>query len=354
VLKSPAMTLEHWTSFLTVRVAHGGPDHTKKPPALWGSYSVGDAVLRFQPRFPLEPGMRYRSEFDRVKFQAVVKALSPSGEAADPQPFGTPKLVAEFSIPKLLERPTSRVTAVHPSREVLPENLLRFYIHFSAPMSRGEAYNRIKLLDATGKPIADPFLELGEELWSTDGCRFTLLFDPGRIKRGLKPREEVGPVLEAGKSYCLVIERDWPDARGNPLQNEFRKSFRVASPDDSSPDPQSWTVRPPRANTRDPIKVDFPEPLDRALLDRLITVQNAEGTVLAGTVSIVGEETVWKFTPSRAWSSGNYRLLIGTDLEDVAGNSVARPFEVDVSGPISRRVKAETVALPFRIDGGGR
>ena len=39
----------------------------------------------------------------------------------------------------------------------------------------------------SGQAVADPFLELDEELWSTDGRRFTLLFDPGRIKRGLKP-----------------------------------------------------------------------------------------------------------------------------------------------------------------------
>ena len=61
------------------------------------------------------------------------------------------------------------MTHVYPSRAMLPENLLRLYIHFSAPMSRGEAYRRIRLLDATGKPVDDPFLELDEELWSRDG-----------------------------------------------------------------------------------------------------------------------------------------------------------------------------------------
>jgi hypothetical protein len=354
VLKSPEMTRERWTSFLSVRVAHDGSEETKLPPPLWGSYQVESNVLRFLPRFPLEPGIRYRAEFDRSKFQAVVRALSKAGEAAETEPLSSTKLVAEFSIPKKPERPTSTVTAVHPSREILPENLLRFYIHFSAPMSRGEAYHRIKLLDATGKPVADPFLELAEELWSTDGTRFTLLFDPGRIKRGLKPREEVGPVLEAGKSYCLVIVRDWPDAMGNPLQNEFRKSFRVGPPDDSSPDPKRWSVRQPRVNTRDPLEVDFPEPLDRALLDRMIAVQDGKGKVLSGQVSIVREETCWRFTPKSPWGVGEYRLVVGTDLEDVAGNSIARPFEVDVTGPISARVTTETVALPFRIEGGGR
>ena len=93
-------------------------------------------------------------------------------------------------------------------------------------MSRGEAYRHIRLLDGAGKPVDTPFLELDEELWLRDGTRFTLLFDPGRIKRGLKPREELGPVLEAGKSYQLVIDRDWLDAEGNPLKTEFRKTLR--------------------------------------------------------------------------------------------------------------------------------
>jgi hypothetical protein len=36
-------------------------------------------------------------------------------------------------------------------------------------------------------------------------------------------------------------------------------------------------------------------------------------------------------------------------LEDVAGNSIARPFEVDEVSPITRRIASETVDLPFRI-----
>ena len=62
--------------------------------------------------------------------------------------------------------------------------------YFDAPMSRGEAYRHIHLVDAkTGREVEAPFLELGEELWDGDFRRFTLLCDPGRVKRGLKPRE---------------------------------------------------------------------------------------------------------------------------------------------------------------------
>ena len=84
------------------------------------------------------------------------------------------------------------VTQVYPTSDKLPENQLKFYLHFSAPMSRGDSYKHIQLLDEKGKAVELPFLELDEELWDPAGKRFTLFFDPGRIKRGLKPREEVG------------------------------------------------------------------------------------------------------------------------------------------------------------------
>jgi hypothetical protein len=70
---------------------------------------------------------------------------------------------------------------------------------------------------------------------------------------------------------------------------------------------------------------------------------------VAGSLSVADEETTWRFTPDAPWRGGSYRLVVGTDLEDVAGNSVARPFEVDAFGPISRQVGGETVALPFEV-----
>src|SRR5262249_16392612 len=127
------------------------------------------------------------------------------------------------------------------------------------------------------------------------------------------------------------------------------KSFRVGPPDETSPDPKTWSVRPPRAGRRDPLEVRFPEPMDRALLDRLIAVQDGAGKAGPGQVSVGNEEAIWHWTPHGPWRPGDYRLVVGTDLEDVAGNSVARPFEVDLTGPIAERVTTETVALPFRI-----
>jgi len=351
-LRMPAMTRDRWTSFLSVRVMSENKPGSEDNPPLLGSYRLDGDIIRFEPRFPLEPGVRYHAEFDPVRLHTLAQTRSPRSGIAESKHSSTTRLVAEFSLPKKPAQSTAEVAEVYPTSTTLPENLLRFYLYFSAPMSRGEAYRRIRLLDAKGMPVDSPFLELDEELWSSDGKRFTLLFDPGRIKRGLKPREEAGPVLEAGKSYSLVIDRDWPDAMGTPLKAEFRRSFQVGRPDDSSPDPKTWKVDPPRVNTQYPLLVRFPEPLDRALLDRLIAVRASTGEDVPGRISVAGGETLWRFTPAYPWRAGDYLLVIGTELEDMAGNSVARPFEVDLAGPISQRVATEKVTLPFRIGPG--
>ena len=53
-------------------------------------------------------------------------------------------------------------------------------------------------------PLFDLGLEVGEELWDADQCRLTLFFDPGRIKRGLRPHLEAGPPLTEGEAYRLT------------------------------------------------------------------------------------------------------------------------------------------------------
>ena len=70
-------------------------------------------------------------------------------------------------------------------------------------MLRGEAWEHLQLLDSNGKVIDLAFLEIDQELWDRDQRRLTVLFDPGRIKRGVLPRDEIGAALEAGKSYTL-------------------------------------------------------------------------------------------------------------------------------------------------------
>ena len=230
-----------WNALLRVVVRPGaGPASDRR--SMLGSYRVEDGLVRFRPRFPLERGLTYEAVFDPSKLPG----------AGDRTP-DAPPIVAPLTLEAPSNVATTSLVRVDPAVATLPENLLKFYLTFSAPMSRGQAYDRVHLLDASGKAIDFPFLELGEELWDPSGTRLTLLFDPGRIKTGLKPREEAGPALEAGKSYTLVVDEAWPDAQGRPLLRGIRKPFRVGPADHTSPDPASWTIRAPKGRlTRPP------------------------------------------------------------------------------------------------------
>src|SRR5262245_25297351 len=146
------------------------------------NYSVRYGILIFRPQFPLDPGIVYRAVFHPNQLPGV---SSPKKEP----------IVAIFKAPVTHSEATT-VKGIFPTAARLPENLLKFYVHFSAPMSRGNIYEHIRLLDSVGKVIELPFLEIDEELWNPTMTRLTLFIDPGRIKRGVLPLEEIGPALE--------------------------------------------------------------------------------------------------------------------------------------------------------------
>jgi hypothetical protein len=303
-----------------------------------GDYSASEKGVRFEAQFPLQLGVNYRVVLDpsRLPFPP---------EKKDP-------ITRVVLIPKPKRDKPTEITNVYPSGGKIPENQLKFYIHFSRPMSQGVAYKHIQLLDEQGKPIERGFLELQEELWTTDFQRFTLFIDPGRIKRGLRPREELGPVFEEGKKYTLIVDRNWPDAEGTPLGKTYRQAITVAGPDDHQPDPKKWKLEAPKADTTQPLVVKFGEPLDEAMLHRVLWVVDNRGETIAGTIAVKEEETCWLFTPARPWRSGSYSLVAETILEDLAGNSIARPFEVDIFRKIETNVEPETVKVPFAVKGG--
>jgi hypothetical protein len=324
-----------WQAIFAVHVYKESP--TAELPPVLGSYRVDTGGVHFEPRYPLTPGIRYRAIFQ------VNKIPGREGKAEP--------MIAMISVPKPVKEPTV-VEHVYPSGDRLLENQLRFYIHFSGPMRQGEAYAHLRLLDSFGKALDHPFLELDEELWDPQEKRFTLFFHPGRVKKGLKPREELGPILEAGKSYTLVIDPQWNDADGNPLKEPYRKTFQAVVAQEKSPDPKTWRILPPSAGNRAPLRLRFPGPLDHALLERMLWVVDGHGRNVPGTVAATDHETCWQFTPSVPWQAGNYHIKVDTRLEDPAGNSLRRPFEIDVFHPIERQIQVETIQLPFRIDEG--
>lgn len=305
-----------WSSIFRVYAGKGDV------PPVMGTYTVESSELVFRPRFQFAPGMHVRAVFE-----------PPEGERVE----------SAFDIPAAPLTAATHVAHVYPSTDILPANALKLYIYFSAPMQKGDSWKHLHLL-RDGAPVAYPFLELDQELWDRDQRRFTVLFDPGRIKRGLASLAEAGPVLEEGHTYTLVIDRDWLDERGAPMAAEFRKQFRVAAADRKPPDPNKWRVIAPRSGTAGPLVIRFPEPLDYALLQHEIEV-----TGMSGRISVERGETEWQFTPDRPWSAGKYAVSIRTTLEDLAGNHVNRPFDVDVFDRITRTVASDTVILNFHV-----
>jgi hypothetical protein len=219
-----------------------------------------------------------------------------------------------------------RVLAVLPSSERVPSNLLRLYVQFSEPMEEGSVPQRVRLLDDSGHAVSGAFLQLDEELWDPTGRRLTLLFDPGRIKRGVRTNLEQGAPLLEGHRYRVVIDSRWRAASGEPLASGFERVLTVQGRDSVSPDPDRWTLSQLERGSRDALFVQFDEPLDHALVLRMLTVVDSADQPLPGIAAVTSADSLWSFTPVAPWSSQKLTLLVNTALEDVAGNSIARPF----------------------------
>lgn len=234
-----------------------------------------------------------------------------------------------YRVPRRLPSEAPRVTRIYPSGERLPANCLKFYVHFSKPMREGrEIFEQIEIVDDGGKVVADPWRRT--ELWTADARRLTLWIHPGRIKQGVNLREEFGPVLKPDRGYRLLVTSAVRDAKGVRLAMPFMKRFRTTRADRARPLPGKWQINSPQQGTRQPLRVAFGEPIDRALLDRFLTVHGANGRI-TGSIAVGPRETSWSFTPVDAWSDRELQLRVDGRLEDVAGNTPMRIFDTDLS-----------------------
>ena len=327
-----------WQAVLRVQVAQADPVPAELPPVL-GDHAVRDGVLRFTPRFPFDPGQRYEVVFDPSTLPSARRGSAPTPPRA---------LRAMVEVPAPDRAPSTRVVAVYPTGPEVPENHLRLYVVFSAPMGLGAGGAYVRLLDEHGQPVADPFLPLDVDLWNAERTRYTVLYDPGRVKRGILPNAELGRPLAADRRYTLVIDAAWRDAAGQPLVAPFRREYRVGPPRERALDPDAWQLNLPAGGTRDPLAVHFPVPLDYGLLQRALHVATGEGRPLDGETRVDQDETRWTFTPREPWRPGEYRLVAAATLEDAAGNRIGRPFEVD-GGEGHGPAPARGAVVPFRI-----
>ncbi|MBL9166437.1 MAG: hypothetical protein JNN07_01710 [Verrucomicrobiales bacterium] len=331
---APALDRAVCRKWLRVYAVPPGTQPTETSLCMLGDYDLRDDRLRFTPAFDLSPGMWYLAVLDSPH--------SPEASGARLRTIKTLRIPA----PRLPR--STVVTKIYPTGTALPENLLKFYLHFSAPMSRGQIYQHIHLRREGGRDVELPFLEIDEELWNPEMTRLTLFIDPGRIKRGVRPLEEIGPALEQGGRFELVIDQDWQDASGTPLKRSAAKRFTIGPADREPLDPRSWDIDAPRSGTRQPLRLWFNESLDEALLRHCLDVIDTEGHAVEGSVRIGPEERAWEFRPDHPWSGAEMAIRIRTTLEDLAGNNIGKAFDVDVFDRVPLPTRTPFLLVPFR------
>ena len=281
-----------------------------------GTYHRTEDSVSFTPSFPLLPNQDYEAVNLLTNQSTSYRWNSPNG-----------------NVPAL---------SISPSHEILPANHLKFYLRFSEPMQQDSPWEHCKLLDVTtGDVVPRPFRHT--ELWNKSGDRLTVWFHPGRQKTGVNLNVEIGPILEPGHEYQLIINADWASLAGTAIGIDTKINFVAGQPDHSQPDPESWDLIIPLANTREPLTIRFHEPLDYALLNNRALEVVFNERPLDSHQEISKNGLGIRIIPMTPWIAGRYHIQINPRLEDLAGNSIERPFEVDLKKETEDLSKAQRI-----------
>lgn len=286
---------------LAIFVTNATGENSQNP--VQGRFSYNENYLIFNPFYPFEKGLNYTVRTKNLNTGKYFKST--------------------FVLQSTEERDVAKLLHIYPSSEVLPENLLRLYFYFNTPMKRGEMLKHIQLVDSKGNKDSLAFMQFKQELWSPDGKRLTLLFDPGRIKRGITSNLELGPALQEGYIYKLLISGDWQDVYGQKLPITETKTINVGTAYRTSIDISNWNVNEPKAESTQPLTIQLDRIMDHATVQSMIQIKTEDNYEIEGSWKVSESELVLNFTPVEEWQKGNYEILLDSGLEDVAGNNLS-------------------------------
>ncbi len=293
----------------------------------WGRFEVIGDEIWFEPRHPFRRGTRY-------------SLLSTAGSA--------PTELGSLELAEVDREPVVSVLEIYPTSPAIPLNNLKLYISFSGPMSEGWSGRALRVLDEeTQEFLEGVFLPVEAELWDPARRRLTALLDPSRIKRGLRAHQELGYPLRRGRSVAVVVGDEFRDAAGRTLLAPAVRRYRVGPAVRRRVDPKRWRWRWPTAPSA-PLQVAFDRPLDHALLQPCLHVLDADGTSLPGELSVSPGERGVSFQFRAGWERGSrYRVTVDPYLEDLAGNSLRRVFDRDLSRPDDAPGRMEAFTIDF-------
>ena len=176
--------------------------------------------------FPFDEGRQYDVVLDAARLPA----------ARCDDPWRTDVVAAVVGRPAVARSPSTVVTHLYPSGDVVPANQLRMYLHFSAPMdwrsgsttsrSSTSAARRSSTRSCRSTRTSGTTIARATPCSSIPAASSAASCRTGRWARA----------LDAGKRYTLVVKREWRDGHGLPLKEEFRHEFRAEPGDRAAAD----------------------------------------------------------------------------------------------------------------------
>ena len=85
------------------------------------------------------------------------------------------------------------------------------------------------------------------------------------------------------------------------------------------------------------------------MLQTAITILDTQSKPVAGPIEISKNESQWSLTPKAMWKAGSYTIQIDSRLEDNAGNSIEKQFDVDVFEK-TQSPKTNSTKITFTVD----
>jgi hypothetical protein len=82
--------------------------------------------------------------------------------------------------------------------------------------------------------------------------------------------------------------------------------------------------------SKDALTITFPYVIDPYLFAREVIIVGPTGKIIAGKASMGLEEKSWQFVPDEVWQLGEYTIRVGSEVADLAGNTISRSFEVNL------------------------
>ena len=192
----------------------------------------------------------------------------------------------------------------------------------------------------------DALLPLDTDLWNGEHTRFTILFDPGRVKRGILPNRGWGGRCSPATPSRSSCAASGPMRTAKPLASEFRKDYRVGPPIERPLSTAQWRIAPPAAGSREPLRVTFPAALDHGLVQRALSVLRGDAARRRRRQRRQRRDGV-ALRPARRLAAPATTRVVGAAGARGSGRQPDRPRVRDADA--GRRHAAQPARLPFTI-----